>query len=117
MSDKAVGLEQVGGVTHAAKGMVDNADGRVQAAKTLNAISEASHGRMVGPAGDLMRSGMSGHAAAAGASGVKAGEVAANFARGEKTVVRGVEDSAQVEKVTADEAETTYSALNRTIEG
>ncbi len=116
MSNNAVGLEQVGGVTQAAKGMVENADGRVQAAKTLQSVSEATHGRMVGPAGDLMRNVMDTHSGASGVAGLHGAEVGQNFATGEKSVVQGTVDSAQQQKTSATDAESTFSQLNRPIE-
>jgi hypothetical protein len=116
MSNNAVGLEQVGGVTQAARGMVDNADSRVQAARALQSASDATAGRMVGPAGDLQRAAMSTHAGASGVAGVNGSAVAASFAHGERTVVQGVEDSAQQQRTSATDAETTFSALNKPIE-
>lgn len=116
MSNNAVGLEQVGGVTNAAKGMVENADSRVQAARTLQGVSEATNGRMVGPAGDLMRNVMDTHSGASGVAGQHGAQVAGNFAQGEKAVVQGTVDSAQQQKTSATDAESTYSQLNRPIE-
>ena len=72
----AVGVEQVGGVTAAAGGMVTNADGRVQSAKTLNNVSEGTNGRMVGPAGDLMRGTMNEHSNASQMAGRHGAQVA-----------------------------------------
>jgi hypothetical protein len=115
MPQGAVGVEQVGGVTTASKGMVGNADTRVQGFKTLNAISDGTEGRMVGPAGILMRGAMSTHAGASGMAGVNGAEVAVSFARGEKAVDQGVLDSIQEQKVSMTDAETTYSALSKPI--
>ena len=111
----AVGLEQVGGVTTAAKGMVGNADTRVQAAKVLQTLSDSTEGRMVGPAGILMRGAMSTHSGAAGMAGVNGADVAVSFARGEKAVDSGVLDSVQQQKVSTSDAETTYSSLKKPI--
>lgn len=116
MSNNAVGLEQVGGVSQAAKGMVENADSRVQAAKTLQGVSEATNGKMVGPAGDLMRVTMDTHSGASGMAGVHGAEVAGSFAQGEKAVVQGTVDSAQQQKTSATDADSTYSQLSRPIE-
>ena len=116
MSNNAVGLEQVGGVSQAAKGMVENSDGRVQAAKALQNVSEATNGRMVGPAGDMMRSAMDANATASGVAGVRGAEVATSFAQGEKAVVQGTVDSLQQQKVSSQEGENTFQHLNRSIE-
>lgn len=116
MGEQAVGLEQVGGVSHAAKGMVENADGRVQAAKSLRAVAEGTHGRMVGPAGNMMRSTMDGHVAASSMAGLHGARTGESFSKGEKHVVQGTEDSLQQQKTSASEAETTFSALNRPME-
>ena len=116
MSNNAVGLEQVGGVSQAAKGMVENADSRVQAAKTLQGVSDATNGRMVGPAGDLMRTTMDTHSGASGMAGVHGADVASSFAQGEKAVVQGTVDSAQQQKTSATDADSTYSKLSRPIE-
>lgn len=70
MPNNAVGLEQVGGVTQSAKGMVQNADGRVSASRNLLSASDGNNGRMVGPAGDLMRTVMSTQAGAGGVHAV-----------------------------------------------
>jgi type IV secretory pathway TrbL component len=113
MSSNAVGLEQVGGVTAAAKGMVGNADTRVSAAKALANISEGTNGRMVGPAGDLMRSGMNVAANAHGASALHGAQVATSFAKGEQHVEQGTIDSAQQQKVIASDGETTFDALSK----
>jgi hypothetical protein len=115
MPSNAVGLEQVGGVTAAAKGMVTNADSRVQAAKVLNNVAEATNGRMVGPAGDLMRGAMDIHSGAAGKAGVHGAQVADSFAQAEKHVVQGTVDSAQQQKVSATDAETTFDMLSKPI--
>lgn len=117
MENNAVGLEQVGGVTQAAKGMVDNADSRAQAARALRSASDATNGRMVGPAGDLQRSAMTTHAAAGGVAGLNGATVANSFAQGERAVVQGVEDSSQQQRTSASDSETTFSALNKPIEG
>ncbi len=116
MSNNAVGLEQVGGVSQAAKGMVENADSRVQAAKALQNVSEATNGRMVGPAGDMMRNSMETNSGASGTAGVRGAEVAQSFAQGEKAVVQGTTDSLQQQKVSAQEGENTFQHLNRSIE-
>ena len=117
MSNNAVGLEQVGGVTQTAKGMVDNADSRVQAARALKSASDATAGRMVGPAGDLQRAAMDTHSAASGVAGMNGATVASSFAHGERTVVQGVEDSSQEHRNSSTDAESTFSALNKPIEG
>lgn len=116
MPNNAVGLEQVGGVSQAARGMVENADGRVQAGRTLQSVSEGTSGRMVGPAGDLMRAAMSTNSGASGIAGVKGSEVAVSFARGEQAVVQGTEESAQEQRTSTTDAESTFSSLNRAIE-
>lgn len=116
MSNNAVGLEQVGGVTQAAKGMVENADGRVQAAKVLQSMSESTHRGMVGPAGDTMRNVMDTHSGASGMAAKNGAEVGANFATGEKTVVQGTVDSLQQQKTSATDAESTFSQLSRPME-
>lgn len=116
MSNNAVGLEQVGGVSQSAKGMVQNADSRVQAGKTLQSVSDGTNGRMVGPAGDLMRAAMDTHSGASGMAGVHGAEVAQSFSRGEKAVVQGTVDSAQQQKTSATDAESTYTQLSRPIE-
>ncbi len=117
MSNNAVGLEQVGGVSQAAKGMVENSDSRVQAAKTLQNVSEATHGRMVGPAGDMMRTAMDSNSAGSGMAGVRGAEVASSFAQGEKAVVQGTTDSLQQQKVSGQEGENTFQHLSKSIEG
>jgi hypothetical protein len=116
MSNNAVGLEQVGGVTQAAKGMVDNADSRGQAARALKLASDATGGRMVGPAGNLQRAAMDTHASAAGFAGLNGATVANSFAHAEKTVVQGVEDSAQEQRTSTTDAEATHSVLSKPIE-
>ncbi len=116
MSNNAVGLEQVGGVSQAARGMVGNADTRVQAARTLQSVSEGTNGRMVGPAGDLMRAAMTTNSAASGTAGVRGSEVAVSFAHGERAVVQGTEESAQEQRTSTTDAESTFSVLNRDIQ-
>jgi hypothetical protein len=116
MSNNAVGLEQVGGVSQAAKGMVENSDSRVQAAKKLQSVSEATNGRMVGPAGDMMRNAMDTNSGASGMAGVRGAEVATSFAHGEKSVVQGTTDSLQQQKVSSQEGENTFQHLTKSIE-
>jgi hypothetical protein len=116
MSTGAVGLEQVGGVTHAAKGMVANADTRVSAAKALRSVSEGTHGRNYGPAADAQRAAMDTNAGASGYGGLHGAQVAESFAKGEKHVVQGTEDSFQQQKTSMTDAESTFSALKKTIE-
>jgi hypothetical protein len=116
MSNNAVGLEQVGGVSQAAKGMVENSDSRVQAAKALQNVSEATNGRMVGPAGDMMRNAMNANSGATGVHAVRGAEVAQSFAQGEKAVVQGTADSLQQQKVSGQEGENTFQHLNKSIE-
>ncbi len=116
MPNNAVGLEQVGGVTKAAKGMVENADSRIQAARTLQAVADSTAGAMVGPAADLQRAAMFTRAGASGVAAKNGAEVAGNFALGERAVVQGVEDSASQQRTSATDAESTFSQLNRPIE-
>lgn len=96
--------------------MVTNADSRVQAAKTLQGISEGTQGLNYGPAADAQRASMDTHAAASGKGGLHGAEVAVSFAQGEKHVVQGTEDSFQQQKTSMTDAESTYCALNRPME-
>jgi hypothetical protein len=114
-STQAVGLEQVGGVTHSSKGHVANADTRAQSGKTLNNVSDSTNGRMVGGAGDLMRGAMVNAAAASVKAALHGGDIGVSFAQGEKHVVQGTIDSAQQQKVSVTDAETTYDMLSKPI--
>jgi hypothetical protein len=112
----AVGAEEVGGVTAASKGMVNsNAEGRVQSSRTLNNVSEGTGGRMVGPAGDLMRGTMNEHANASTIAARHVAQVAQSFAQGEKHVVQGTVDSAQQQKTSIVDAEATFTMLSKPI--
>lgn len=112
----AVGLEQVGAVTHAAKGMVNNDEMRVDYGKNLRSISEGTHGRMVGPAGQMMRAQMDIHAGATAVNAQRGSQVAESFALGEKHVVQGTEDSLQQQKTAATDADGTYTVLKKPME-
>lgn len=116
MASGAVGLEQVGGVTHAAKGMGSNADSRVSSAKGLKSIAEGTHGRNFGPAADAQRAAMDTNAGAAAFGGLHGVQIAESFAKGEKHVVQGTEDSFQQQKASMTDAESTFSTLKKSIE-
>lgn len=113
---RAVGLNETGGVTQGAKGMVENADSRVQAARALQGASEATNGGIIGPAGDTMRSAMFANAGASGVAGQRGAEVGQSFALGERAVVQGTNDSTEQQRMSASEGDSTYSELSRSIE-
>ncbi len=115
MVSRAVGLNETGGVTQGAQGMVQNADSRVAAARALQSASEATSGGIIGPAGDTMRAAMFANSGATGVAGARSSEVAQSYALGERAVVQGTNESTQQQTLSASEGESTYSSLNREI--
>ena len=115
MPMRASGLEQVGGMSPVGKGMVGNGDERLQSGKTLRGMSEASHGRLVGPAGDLTRGAMDTHAVAAGHGGVASADVGVSFVKGANAVEQGAVDVVGAQKTPSAEGEDLMSTLSRPI--